>query len=256
MISLQASDWRLDGVETVIFDKDGTLTDSHLYWGRIIELRATEIIERFNLETSVAFYEICKAFGYNMITKRLQPEGPVALVSRSKVISVVNTYLIHNYGIMTSVEDMEGVFNKVQEQFQQKIIPYIRVLPGVKEFLDTLLFYNIKMAVVTSDSRESTNLAIKTLGLGSYFDIVIGREDCVGTKEGGAPCQMAVDRLNANPATTITIGDAPVDITMARMCDLLGGVSVCTGQIPEEELQLHTPYVVADLSEITARSTI
>ena len=49
MIKLSTKNWTLDNIEAVFFDKDGTFVDLHYFWGKMTELRAEEIIKRFNL---------------------------------------------------------------------------------------------------------------------------------------------------------------------------------------------------------------
>ena len=41
----------IKNISTIIFDKDGTLTDSHIYWAEIIYLRSNAIIDEFNLNS-------------------------------------------------------------------------------------------------------------------------------------------------------------------------------------------------------------
>ena len=50
MIKLSANDWSIDNIETIFFDKDGTFVDLHFFWGKMTELRAKEIVERFKLD--------------------------------------------------------------------------------------------------------------------------------------------------------------------------------------------------------------
>ena len=49
MISLKTNNWEITNIETVLFDKDGTFIDLHYFWGKMTELRAEEIIKRFNI---------------------------------------------------------------------------------------------------------------------------------------------------------------------------------------------------------------
>ena len=45
MVNFRINDENLSGIEGVIFDKDGTLTDSHIYWSEIIRRRANKICQ-------------------------------------------------------------------------------------------------------------------------------------------------------------------------------------------------------------------
>ena len=64
MISLKTSDWQIDNIETILFDKDGTFVDLHYFWGKMTELRAKAFVEKYSLPES-AFEKICLYLGYN-----------------------------------------------------------------------------------------------------------------------------------------------------------------------------------------------
>jgi HAD superfamily hydrolase (TIGR01549 family) len=237
----------LNNIESVIFDKDGTLTDVHSYWGRIIELRAKALQEHFNLPyPAQVLLEEC--MGLDLINERLRPEGPIALVSRKivieKVIECLSTYR------NALVSEIETIFTEVQAEFEKEIYDYIKILPGVKPFLYKLEAAKIKMGIVTSDSVVSTQKVLSYLGINELFSYIVGRESCAETKETGIPCKKALELGNLNPATTITIGDSPVDLIMAKQNHLLGSIGVTTGQASKKALREHSRYVVESLGDL------
>ena len=46
MINIRSNKFLFKSIEGVIFDKDGTITDSHIYWSMIISMRTPEIIKK------------------------------------------------------------------------------------------------------------------------------------------------------------------------------------------------------------------
>jgi phosphoglycolate phosphatase len=246
MVNISTAGWKLEGVEAVIFDKDGTLTDSHQYWKYIIFQRAKAIVEKYNLHKSIAS-PLCQAMGYSFEEGKLSREGPIALVSRNKVIEVVVRFLAVGYEVYVLDRDIGAIFDEVAEKRKAEMLDNVVLLPGVKACLDTLLKHHVVMGIVTSDSVISAGTALKKVGIGGYFDIVIGRESCDQPKETGMPCLIAAQTLGKSLQSTIVIGDAPVDIHMAYKAGLLAGVGVATGQLHIEDLRGHTDYVVRDL---------
>ena len=49
MINLKAKNFELNDIELIIFDKDGTITDSHYFWQEIINRRAKKICKKLSL---------------------------------------------------------------------------------------------------------------------------------------------------------------------------------------------------------------
>ena len=109
---------------------------------------------------------------------------------------------------------------------------------------------NIKIGIVTSDSVKSTELTIKQFGWETLFDVVIGRESSEFTKESGEPTKLALRTLNANPKTTIMIGDAPMDFVSAQRAGIKRTLLVATGQIKITELSKFTSYALNSLKEL------
>ena len=88
MINLSTVDWVVENVETVLFDKDGTIIDLHYFWGKMTELRAEEIIRRYGLKRK-ALAEICCSLGYDLNSQKMFADGITALYSRSKIIEIL-----------------------------------------------------------------------------------------------------------------------------------------------------------------------
>lgn len=249
MVTIQGSSWSLEGIECVLFDKDGTLIDSHTYWGKIIENRAKAIIRHYSLLDGI-FPDLCHTMGYSQKEKRLLPEGPIALVSREEVIEAVHRFLIARR-IPSSPGDLADIFLQEHKLFLDSMFDYIKLLPAVKDMLASLKKGRVKMAVVTTDSVTNTQKTLNQLDLSYYFDIVIGKETMPDTKVSGKPAMEAMRLLSVHPGRTICIGDAPMDLIMAKNSGLKAGIGVATGQIPTIRLQEYTPFVARSLGDLS-----
>jgi phosphoglycolate phosphatase len=246
MVKLIGPNWELDRIQNVIFDKDGTLTDLHLYWGRIVELRAKVLEKNYGLPMG----QLCKIMGYDWDEGLLLSKGPVGLYSREKVIDIVHIACKEDYGVFITHEVLGILFDRANGMFQDELFDYVELLPGAEFLLDTLRQNDIQIALVTSDSIISTEKVLLYLGIDKYFDVVIGRESCKESKNTGTPCKMALDTLKANPFVTVTIGDSPVDIIMGQQNGCLAGIGVATGQTPESELRTYNVCTVNSLTDI------
>ena len=105
MISLKSSEWQIDNIETVLFDKDGTLIDLHYFWGRMTEMRAKAIMQRFEIAPD-NFEKICFFLGYDVSFGKMLKDGITALYSRSRIIDIFRTNL-EEISVFVSVDDLE-----------------------------------------------------------------------------------------------------------------------------------------------------
>ena len=253
MVSIVTENWQLDGIDGVLFDKDGTLIDSHLYWGRIIERRAAAIIDHFKLEEGVAG-ELCRAMGFDRCVRKLVPEGPIALVTREEVITILDGFLAAK-GVVGSSSVLADLFAREHEAFLGELFEYIQILPGVRRVLEDLKAQGIRTAVVTTDTVKNAHETLSYLHIDHLFDGVVGKESTIEAKITGIPARAALKMLGIPPERVICIGDAPVDMIMAEKSGLKAGIGLETGQIKLEDLQNYSPYTAASMQDLTIRST-
>ena len=251
MISLVSNNWKIDNVETVLFDKDGTIIDLHYFWGKMTELRALKVIDQYNMQKD-CFDSLCLFLGYDTKTERMIPDGITALYSRVKIIQIFRDNLAE-FGVKTTEDGLAQIFDCVSEEFYKDMVKYTKPIPETIKLIRELKTQGIKVGIVTSDSVESTNLTIENFGWNSLFDTVIGRESSPATKESGVPTKMALDNLCANCKTTVMIGDAPMDYISAKNAGIEKTILVASGQITSEELRKTSEYVLDNLDEIRCK---
>ena len=249
MISLKASNWQINNIETVLFDKDGTFIDLHYFWGKMTELRVKEIIHQFNLNPNL-FNDLCLCLGYDIKTSKMLSDGITAMYSRSKIIEIFKSDL-EKYGAEVSEQELENIFDKVSIEFYKNMHQYTKPINSAIEFIKKLHTKGIKLGIVTSDSVESTQLTLKYFGWENLFESVIGRESSPHTKESGEPTKLAIKELHANHQTTVMIGDAPMDNISAQNAGINKTILVATGQIEERELKKVSEFTTKNLDDIT-----
>jgi phosphoglycolate phosphatase len=248
MATIRTTKWEIRGVNAVLFDKDGTLIDSHRYWGRIIERRARAILKRYSIDPAL-FPEICLAMGWQADLKRLREEGPIAILSREEVIAILSRFLA-GQGIVSSESVLAELFIREHTAFGSELYQYVHILPSVQECIERFRSCSVKIAVVTSDTVVNTYKTLTHLGIDRLFDAVIGADSSKEPKTTGIPARMALDQLGVAPSDSVAIGDAPMDVLMAANGAMKACIGVCTGQISLESLRRHTPYTIASLGEL------
>lgn len=248
MISLKTKKWKIDNIETILFDKDGTFIDLHYFWGKMTELRCIQIIKEFNVDTKL-LPQLCLILGFDLEKQKMIPDGITAMFSRPVIIKIFREKL-EKYNVFTTEEKITEIFDEVNEIFNKNLVEYAKPINEAIEFIKNIKKLGIKTGVVTSDSIDSAKLTIKHFEWENLFDCIIGRECSKDTKESGALSVLALKELKANPKTTIMIGDTPMDYLSAINSGIEKTILASTGQIPIDELEKTSPYALNSLNEI------
>ena len=136
MINLKTKEWEIKNIETILFDKDGTIIDLHYFWGKMTELRAKEIIKRFNLSNDY-FSKLCDFLGYDINLGKMNPNGITALYSRSKIIEIFKNNL-KEINVDTTENYLAEIFDYVSKIFYKDINKYTKPINSAIEFIKKL----------------------------------------------------------------------------------------------------------------------
>jgi phosphoglycolate phosphatase len=192
-------------VDTVLFDLDGTLTDS-------FEGIANSII-----------YALGKL--------------GLPLPSREALVPFMGPPLrvgLRRLGV--AGEDMERAVVLYREYYAEKGLFENAVYPGMPETLETLKTGGKRLAVATSKAAKYAVVILEHFGLLPYFEFVAGAEMDGSRSHKTEVIRHALETLGANPASTVMVGDRDNDIIGARDAGLRA-VAVLYGYGPREELE-------------------
>ncbi|MBI3298576.1 MAG: HAD family hydrolase [Elusimicrobia bacterium] len=233
--------------EHVCFDKDGTLTDVHAYWAHTCRLRAARLAMRHPRASSEA---LLAGMGIDPAKDRILPGGPVGLKPRPDVIRAAVDALAAAGAVVPPAE-VEAVFKEL-DLWQQEHASYKVVeLAGARELLDALARHGKKLSIFSSDRRENSARVFESLGWTARFAAVVGGGCIKKSKPSPEGFLEACKRVGAAPGKSIYVGDTVEDMLMAAEGGALAAVGVATGLATAEELEAHTPFVVAGLAELS-----
>jgi len=112
---------------------------------------------------------------------------------------------------------------------------YYQLRPGVLDFLNTLVDFEIPIAIASLRSRKSLEEGIKTVGLQGYFDAVIALEDfCLG-KPDGEMFEVAAEQLGLDPDVCVVFGNSNLTTESAYTAGMK--CVAVAGRHPAYELQ-------------------
>lgn len=109
------------------------------------------------------------------------------------------------------------------------------LIPGVMPMLETLIG-RYPVAIVTARNEVTTREFLRTNALDGYFPIVISSQTCKKTKPFPEPLLHAADRMNVPIENCLMIGDTVTDVRAALAAGAQS-VSVLCGFGQEKELR-------------------
>jgi phosphoglycolate phosphatase len=124
-----------------------------------------------------------------------------------------------------------------------------RVYPGVEDGLRALA--GVRRAVATNKPGALSRTICDALGLSALVDLVLGEGDVPRRKPDPAMLDAAMARLHADRASTLYVGDGPIDVLTARAA----GVPLClvSWGYRRGEPMAHAPDFTADtFADVTA----
>jgi pyrophosphatase PpaX len=97
-----------------------------------------------------------------------------------------------------------------------------------------------ELGLVTSKLRHGALRGLRTAGLEDAFDVVVAADDVERHKPDPAPVLAALAALDADPTTTVFIGDSPHDMAAGRAAGVYTAAALW-GPFPRAALEPHHP---------------
>ncbi len=149
------------------------------------------------------------------------------------------------------VDDLVAAYREVNLRLHDD---YVSAFPYVKEVLERLHAAGIKIGIVTTKIRLTTERGLHFVGLYEYVepDAIVTIDDVVQPKPHPEPVQRALEALGIAPGEAIMVGDSIVDIQAAEAA---GTVSVGVAWSLKGEAKLKESgarHIIHDMRELYA----
>lgn len=195
-------------IRVLIFDKDGTLTDTSTLWFEPTILVLDELIKRNGMKLSnIEHDELFDRLGITE-TDIIQ-NSVIAAGSVRDMLEVLNEF---------RTIDIEENYDFVVQYFAEYILSHpekIQTLGQVKNTLSELKAEGYTIALVTNDSRLPAVAVLKVAGIGELFDFV-GTTDEFPSKPATDSLYAIQSKFGVSFDEMIYIGDSTVDEDFAK----------------------------------------
>ena len=233
----------------IVFDKDGTLIAFDPLWrarfARLME--ALETLTPLGGDTRLA---LAATLGYDLETGEWDPRGPLTVASNTEVALLMASQL-YRCQDMTWDEALAMIAEAEEVgHAQPSLIDLVQPIGDVHATLQRLRDQGLVLALATTDDRESTEIALGKLGVSHLFAAVVCGDEGIPLKPAPDMAQEICRRLGIASGDATMVGDAIVDMTMARRAGLAHAVAVTSGPLSREALAPHADMVIPDIHAI------
>lgn len=184
-------------INTILFDMDGTLTDVNQRW--INPVHESLIHFKPNYDRSAIELNVPK------LIEQAGHSSPMFVI---KIL-----WSIARIGGLSRIQTIQFI---LYMKAHRNAMKHIVLVDGVEEVLDEVS-KSYKLALVTTASRDTANVALSTTIIGKYFKTVITRDDVSQVKPNPEGIFKALEELESYPENSVMIGDFPLDVRAGKL---------------------------------------
>ncbi|WP_413166895.1 HAD family hydrolase [Capilliphycus salinus ALCB114379] len=246
MVSIQVQGVTFKKISAVIFDKDGTLENSENLLRNLAQKRSRLI----DAQIPGVGDPLLMAFGVE--GDRLDPAGLMAVGSRRENEIAAAAYIAETgRGWLESLEIAGRAFDEADQYF--KDAPPSPLFAGSLEVLKFLAEVGLKLAILSAASQRAVEAFVERYQLGDYVQVQMGVDEGLSKPDPALYCQ-ACKNLDVQPSNTLMVGDAAVDMEMAKQAGAAGCIGISWK--PQSAVNLYrADVIITQLDEIQVLQT-
>ncbi|GBF10608.1 pyrophosphatase PpaX [Tepidibacillus sp. HK-1] len=122
--------------------------------------------------------------------------------------------------------------------------------PHVKEVLALLKQEGAILGIVTTKMKNTVMMGLKLFGLDVLMDTIVTYEDTELHKPAPEPVLLAMERLSADPKTTLMVGDSQYDLQAAQNAGITSVGVAWSIKGPEFLQQYHPDFMLYDFRDL------
>ncbi len=173
-------------------------------------------------------------------------------VSRGEAIAHVGRPLREQM-MAFSPEHAEELVASYREFNHREHDRMLTLYDGIPHLLDGLQRAGVKVGLVTSKSRYTTQMAFDLTGIESYFDATVCADESPKNKPHPDPILLCLEEMGVSPPDAAYVGDSPADIQAARAAGV-EAIAVAWGVFELDDLTAEKPdrvvHTIPELMEV------
>jgi phosphoglycolate phosphatase len=232
----------LDGIDLLIFDKDGTLIEFHLMWGAWVDALATRLEAEAGRPLRGGLYPL---LGVDPATGLVHAHGLLAATPMSRIREHVEAYLVES-GVppARAAVAIDAAWHAPDPvALAQPVTDLSALFARLRPIVHTF-------AVATSDDRDPTERTLAALGIAGEMAALVCADDGIPNKPAPDPVLHLCRLLGVPPERTAVVGDSPMDLRMARAARAARTIGVLTGVADRFDLEPLADVVLGSIAEL------
>ena len=245
MPELLLKDDVIGSIKGVIFDKDGTLSNSEYYLSEIAKTRIEFSVRKFiDLRINKIKIIILKRLLFSLYGLKsygISANSIMAIASREQnIISTATIFDLFGFHWSKAIEMSQEIFDEVDIFLSNNTYSkHPKTLTsGAVDFLMSLKAKGLNLALMTNDTKEGVEEFISSNKLQGLFHFLWSAE-CQPSKPNPKAVIELCKRINLKPAECALISDADTDLQMAKKANIPLAIGYVGGWINPPILEEH-----------------
>lgn len=227
---------RLDGIDLVIFDKDGTLIEFGSMWSGWAVAIADALRVEVGRSVEGPLFEM---LGYDAATGVVRPGGGLAATPMARLRERTHEVLVAE-----GLSDADAERALAAAWHAPDPVGLARPLADLAALFTGLRVSGRRVAIATSDDRAPTERTLAAFGLTGAIDAVVCADDGIQVKPAPDMVLLLCAEVGVPPGRTAVVGDSAADLLMARAAGAALAIGVLTGVGDRAELAAHADLLL------------
>jgi phosphoglycolate phosphatase len=225
-------------IKAVLFDKDGTLIDSHGTWVPFYKsiLRTERGLGAEAIEAKMV------AAGYDPVSN--------GFIAGSILAGGTTRQLVEMWWETDTPETHAALTKRFNSEFAPLALQHLTPLMELIPVFDELKTLQLRLGVATNDGKVSALGHMKALQVEHYFDAIIGADSVSVPKPSGQMVQLFCEITGLSADEIAMVGDNTHDLEEARNGGAGLAIGVLSGNGGREDLQDDADYVLDSIADL------